>query len=134
MLAAFGLSGGFLMWVASSALTARHRVSLEAFVKWDMWGRRVIPWGEVRELWMSRDYFGSDNINLAVRGSWRHVMVPTALLGNRVLFIKAMIEAATTANPSIRIRGTGIWPYGEPPYGIFGSQEDDGSLSSGQRS
>lgn len=108
-------------------LLVRYRVNLAGVERRFPWSRRFVPWSAVREVWVYPNYFGSFNMLLVVRGE-SNLYVPVSMVGNRAALGKAILEAATTANPSCKRRGSEPSAYGPPPYGVF-SQPDSESIA-----
>lgn len=78
---------------------------------------------------MHPNYFGRFSVSLTVRGA-RHLPLFTSLLGNSAKVVKAIIEAATTAKPEVKLRAWGLMAYGPPPFGIFNDSRDADSAES----
>lgn len=121
-----GIGAGLLLaYVGLASLTSRYRIDLSGIERRDLFGHRYVHWEDAEQVFVLTDYFGGFNLIVGVRAG-RGLRVMTSLIGNRVEVAKAVIEAATTANPRTVLSGWGAKAYGAPPFGIFGSKEDAG--------
>jgi hypothetical protein len=65
---------------------------------------------------MATNYFGGHNILIKKRDGRSTILYTAVVVRNREL-MKAVIEAASIANPAIEL--SGAYSFGTPPYGIF---------------
>lgn len=110
--------GIFLGWGGLVGFTGRYRVSLTGIDKRDVFGHRTVEWQTVDKITVVPNYFGAFSLDLSVRGA-RKMRVLTAAVGNKVDVAKAVVEAATTANPRLVLVGWWEDVYGSPPFGIY---------------
>jgi len=108
----------FFAWGGLIGLTGRYWVSLAGIGKRDVFGHRTVEWSAVEKIQVNPDFFGGFSLDVCVRGSQR-MLVRTNLVGNRDEVAKAVVEAATTANPRLVLIGWWADVYGNPPFGVF---------------
>ena len=93
-------------------------MDLAGIEKRDLFGRRYLPWSVVWAVGVHTNYFGGFNVNIGVVGA-RHMTLFTSQIGNGEEIIKAILEASTTSNPGVSLRGWAVEAFGTPPFGIF---------------
>ena len=99
-------------------LTNRVEVNLTAVTQRDIFKRRSVQWKDVKELHLDSNSYGGYNVIVTVRNQKNFILF-SAYAGKSRELTKAIIEAATTANSSIRLKGFWADVFGRPPYGIF---------------
>ena len=108
-------------WLSLKILSAKYTINISSINIQDIWGRRGAEWKQVKNVWIHNNFFGSYNINLELENGKRY-LVYTSFIGNCREVAQAIIEAATSSNPQVQLRGLGQYAYGAPPYGIFTEQ------------
>ena len=108
--------------VAVSGFTLRMRIHLDHIDKWDVWGHRSVHWVDVREVQINPTMFGTFVFIIYLNNGVRRLTLLVPLIGNRIEVAQAILEAATSSNPTVVVNAPLGSPYGQPPYGLFGSE------------
>ena len=108
-------------WLSLKAFTAKYTISLEEVKAKSIWGDKNIQWIQVKNIWINSNLFGGYGFNLELVSGKRYLIL-FSIMSNHEEVAQAIIEAATTSNPQVQIRGLGQDAYGAPPYGIFTEQ------------
>ena len=113
-----------LYWLCLKAFTAQYVISLEGMKAKSIWGKQDIDWQQVQALSIDDIHylgFGMNLFYLEFSNGKRHSIL-SSFIGNHKEVEQAIIEAATSSNPQVQLRGLGQRAYGAPPYGIFTEQ------------
>lgn len=113
------VAGPAIALIAVTGMTLKLRVDLDGIDKRDLWGRRRVRWDRVREIQIVPTFFSTYGINVYLTTNERRLSLMLPFVGNRMEVARAILEAATIANPDVVVRGLVGSPYGEPPYGVF---------------
>jgi hypothetical protein len=112
------LSGFLVLLGASIGLTSNYKVSLQGINVNHWWRRQYIKWADVSRITFITNLGWGYVVSIKLKSDQkREIALIPAFLGNGHQLSKAIIEAATLANP--RINFVGMHEYGPPPYGIF---------------
>ena len=113
-----------LLWTASILLSAHYVVDIDGVRVKHWWRKHYIFWEDIERITFQTNFGFGYIVHIKKKGKKLPVRLSLAGVGNSHKLGKAIIEAATLANPKIRFLG--MHEYGPPPYGIFA--ENNSSL------
>jgi len=98
--------------------TNRVNVDLNGVRQQNLFIKRKVFWADVSSIHLDNNGFGGYNTILKM-DEQRSMIIVSSLAGMSNELTKAVIEAATSANPSVELKGFWADVFGAPPYGIF---------------
>ena len=107
----------FLLWGVSVVISAQYEVDKDGIKVRHWWRKHYVFWGDIERVTFQTNFGFGYIVHIKKKGKVRLIRLFLAGVGNGHELGKAMIEAATLANPEIRFLG--MHEYGPPPYGIF---------------
>jgi hypothetical protein len=110
--------GVILLNVALIALFAKYEVTVDRISVKHWWKHRSADWKNIEVVTLYNYWGWGYNVRIKlINNIEQDIILFPSFVGNNHNIVKAIIEAATLSNPSIRF--VGIHEFGPPPYGIF---------------
>ncbi len=85
----------------------------------NLWKKQSIPYLDIIQIKLIPTTYFLWILRLTLRENSQTIALPTFLMQNETELIKAIVEAASVANPNVVIDKRITEKYGFPPYGIF---------------
>lgn len=118
-LGVFALSIGVITLTMSLlGFTNKVTVNLKSIGQRNIFTKRKVFWKDVQSIHLDNNAFGGYNTILKLYAQ-KDMIIISSLAGMSNELTKAIIEAALSANPSIKLEGFWSDVFGPPPYGIF---------------
>jgi hypothetical protein len=113
-----------LVGFSTSQLTLRIVIEKEFLILRNVWRTKKVSLKNVSSLDMIATSYGV--WILSVSSALQNHPIPTYMMANEVLLVKAIVEVAFKYNPNVSIsqRITNNPKYGQPPFGVFNGYKD----------